>query len=558
MPFEVALVKLLSMRRYFLFGLIFLGISVFVWLVLHSGPREIWEKARALPLWALGFLFFLEFLGLCFWAASWGALLWAAGIRARPLTVLSAAMAGYAVSYLTPVSYLGGEPVRGWLILRKTGSDVPLLAGTLVWDRVIAGLILLSFAVVGAGMLLPFLSSSQRIWVLLALFVLGIAITLGALNFALGWFWLSKIVRFLAGLGKKIRPRLENFATKIAEMEEAMHRAFRFRPGYVLLAVLLQGLSFLCHYLRPFFYFLFAQGRGLSLRELGIYFNLNAFFSLFLWLTPAGVGTAEGGRVGILGLLGISPAEAMAFSLTYRFLELILVGLGLFVVVRAGAGPKIRRGLGILRGLAEAGNLLVYGLILPARLLPRFFNWRFRKPDPWDYAESPYEKRKYDLMLSILPRDRRNPYLRALDLGCAEGLFTCRLVEEGIAKEAIGVDVALRALARARENCAHLPQVEFRHLDIGKELPEGQFDLVFCSEVLYYLGYWRIQALAERLAEKVLPGGHVVLVSAWPAAKLIHRPFLRHPAFKLVAEHVEPHHTRPYAITCLERLPQRG
>jgi uncharacterized protein (TIRG00374 family) len=546
------------MRRYFLVGLIFLGLGVFVWLVLHSGPREIWEKARTLPLWALGFLFFLEFLGLGFWAASWGALLWAAGIRARPLTVLSAAVAGYAVSYLTPVSYLGGEPVRGWLILRKTGSPIPALAGTLVWDRVIAGLILLSFALAGAGMLLPFLSPSQRVWVLLGLFLLGIAVILGALSFALGWYWLSRLVRFVARFGKRVRPRLENFAGKIADMEETMHRVFRFRPGYVVLALFLQGLSFLCHYLRPFFYFLFEQGRWLSLRELGIYFNLNAFLSLFLWLTPAGVGTAEGGRVGILGLLGISPAEAMAFSLTYRFLELILVGAGLFVVVRAGAGPKIRRGLGILRGLAEIGNLLVYGLILPGRVLPRFFNLRFRKPDPWNYAESPYEKRKYDLMLSILPRDSRHPYLRALDLGCAEGLFTRRLVEEGVAKEAIGVDVAPRALARARENCAHLPQVEFQNMDIGEALPEGQFDLVFCSEVLYYLGYRRIRSLAERLAEKVLPGGHVVLVSAWPAAKIIHRPFLRHPAFRLVAEHVEPHHARPYAITCLERIPQRG
>ena len=427
------------MRRYLLVGLIFLGLGVFVWLVLHSGPREIWEKARALPLWSLGLLFLVEFLGLCFWAASWGALLWAAGIRARPLTILSAATAGYAVSYLTPISYLGGEPVRGWLVLRKTGSAVPALAGTLVWDRVIAGLILLSFAAAGAGMLLPFLSSSQRIWALLGLFLLGTAVILGALSFALGWYWLSKILRFIARFGKKLRPRLENFAGKIAEMEGAMHQVFRLRPGHVFLAVLLQGLSFLCHYLRPFFYFLFEQGRWLSLRELGVYFNLNAFLSLFLWLTPAGVGTAEGGRVGILGLLGISPAEAMAFSLTYRFLELILVGLGLFVVVRVGAGPKVRRGLGILRGLAEVGNLLVYGFILPARVLPRFFNLRFRKPDPWDYAQSPYEQRKYDLMLSILPRDPRHPYLRALDLGCAEGLFTRRLVEEGVAKEVVGV-----------------------------------------------------------------------------------------------------------------------
>lgn len=91
-------------------------------------------------------------------------------------------------------------------------------------------------------------------------------------------------------------------------------------------------------------------------------------------------------------------------------------------------------------------------------------------------------------------------------------------------------------------------------MDIRKTLPEGSYDLVFCSEVLYYLGYSRLRKLSAELAQRLEPGGHLVLVSAWPAARLFHRPFLKYPAFKLVAEHVEPHKTRPYAITCLERV----
>jgi len=96
--------------------------------------------------------------------------------------------------------------------------------------------------------------------------------------------------------------------------------------------------------------------------------------------------------------------------------------------------------------------------------------------------------------------------------------------------------------------------LEYQEMDIGEKLPEGTYDLVFCSEVLYYLGYGRLKKLPEQLAQRLEPGGHLVLVSAWPAARLFHRPFLKHPAFKMVAEHVEPHKTRPYAITCLERV----
>lgn len=544
------------MRSVLALGLLVAGLGAFAALVVVSGPHEIWQAARALPVWALAALFLLELVGLTFWAASWGVLLWATGIRARPGNILSAAIAGYAVSYLTPVSYLGGEPVRGWLVARRTKCNLSALAGTLVWDRVIAGITLLTFALIGGGLALPLLAPAQRIWVSLGLCVLALAIALGALNFAKGWGWLASIIRGISHRAGRAKTRVEGWARKVAEMEEVMHQIFRAHFGALALALFLQFLSFICHYLRPLFYLAFAQNRWLSPRELGVYFSLNTFLSLFLWVTPAGIGTAEGGRIGILGLLGITPAVAMAFSLTYRFLELILVGLGLATILNAGAGVKLKRGLGTVRGLAEIGNLLVYGLILPTRVLPRFFNLRFRRPDPWDYTTSPYEQRKHQLMLDILPRRTGDSpaYARALDLGCAEGFFTHRLVQERVAREAVGVDVAARAIARAKTLYVHLP-VEFHLMDVGETLPEGTFDLVFCSEVLYYLGYQRIRALAQRLAEKVQPGGHLVLVSAWPAARLIHRPFLRHPAFKLVAEHVEPHHTRPYAITCLERLP---
>ncbi|MGB9757921.1 MAG: flippase-like domain-containing protein [Candidatus Bipolaricaulaceae bacterium] len=540
------------MRRVLLALLLVLGLGVFAALVVLSGPREIWQAARSLPFWALFLLFGLEVLGLSFWAVSWQLLLLASGVRVRLRTSWAAALAGYAVNYITPGAYLGGEPVRGWIVVRQTGAAPTGVAGTLVWDRVIAGLVLLGFALFGAGLALPFLPSDQRFLVFFGLLVLGLPIFLGALNFGFGWKWLSKIVSFF---GRRWA-RSCQFSQKVREMEEMMSDVFLRQRGLVFGALFFQILSFLCHYVRPFFYFGLAQGRWLSWREMGVYFSLNSFLSLFLWLTPGGVGTAEGGRVGILGLLGITPAAALAFSLTYRFLELLLVGLGFAVVSWYGWGKRISRGFGLLRGLAEIGNFVVYGLILHPRVLPRFFNLRFHREDPWGYESSPYEQRKHMLMLAILPRKKDGddpPYKRALDLGCAEGVFTRRLIEEGVAAQVVGVDFSSRALARARERSQGLP-VEYREMDIGENLPEGLYDLVFCSEVLYYLGYNRLKKLPEQLAQRIKGGGHLVLVSAWPAARLFHRPFLKHPAFRLVAEHVEPHKTRPYAITCLERV----
>ncbi|MFH1609143.1 MAG: SAM-dependent methyltransferase, partial [Candidatus Bipolaricaulota bacterium] len=289
-----------------------------------------------------------------------------------------------------------------------------------------------------------------------------------------------------------------------------------------------------------------------------------------LWLTPAGMGTAEGGRVGILGLVGISPQAAMAFSLTVRFIELSLVGAGLVYLSREGllhmAGKgfapgglreRVRSALGVVRGALEVGSLYVYGGLLRP-WLPRIFARRYRQPDPWAYETSPYEQRKYDLKVQILPRrpdPGTPPYARVLDLGCSEGLFTCRLAWEGVGKAVVGVDFVPAAIERARERGSSVPNVEFLLLDVTQELPSGPFDLVYCSEILYYLGPTRrVKELADRVCERLAPGGHVVLVSAWPAGKVIHRPFLRRRELVVVREHVEKDHSRPYVITCLERV----
>lgn len=249
------------MRHLIALGLLLLGLGAFALLVVVSGPRQIWGAARALPLWSLGLLFLLEVGGLALWAASWAALLWTAGISVRLGTVFGAALAGYAVSYLTPISYLGGEPVRAWLIARRTGCNLSVLAGTLVWDRILAGLSLLSLALVGGGLALPLLSPSFRVWVSAGLVALGLAVILGALSFAAGWGWLSRILRNLARLGGRLRTRAERWVQKVAEMEHTMHHTFHQHFGTVLLAFLLQLLSCVCHYLRPFFYFAFSQNR---------------------------------------------------------------------------------------------------------------------------------------------------------------------------------------------------------------------------------------------------------------------------------------------------------
>ncbi len=77
----------------------------------------------------------------------------------------------------------------------------------------------------------------------------------------------------------------------------------------------------------------------------------------------------------------------------------------------------------------------------------------------------------------------------------------------------LAVDVAETALAEARARCADLPGVAFARIAVPREWPEGGFDLVLFSEVLYYLGRDGIAEAARRTLACLESDGVVLLVN---------------------------------------------
>lgn len=127
--------------------------------------------------------------------------------------------------------------------------------------------------------------------------------------------------------------------------------------------------------------------------------------------------------------------------------------------------------------------------------------------DPWDHAGRWYEARKYDLTVASLPAHR---YQRAFEPGCGVGLLTCRLASR--AASVIAADREPEAVAATRERCADLANVEVAQLEIPTAWPEGRFDLVVLSEVLYYLDRPSLLRTLDRTWTCTKPGGDLVLV----------------------------------------------
>ena len=122
--------------------------------------------------------------------------------------------------------------------------------------------------------------------------------------------------------------------------------------------------------------------------------------------------------------------------------------------------------------------------------------------DPWGYT-SAYEQGKYDQTLSLIDGSRPR---RALELACAEGHFTRQLAPR--VEQLVASDVSTVALRRARQRCADLDNVEFEYHDLFSDPISGRYDLIVCSEVLYYAGdRGRLDHAAQSIAAALEPGG---------------------------------------------------
>ncbi len=127
--------------------------------------------------------------------------------------------------------------------------------------------------------------------------------------------------------------------------------------------------------------------------------------------------------------------------------------------------------------------------------------------DPWAFETSDYEQRKYQKTLRTLGGRRFN---RALEVGSSIGVFTQLLAP--FCDELLALDLSKRAVAAARERLSGHRQVRVERRGVPEEMPEGPFDLILASEVLYYLTREVMLAALEGFERELAPGGLLLAV----------------------------------------------
>ncbi len=141
--------------------------------------------------------------------------------------------------------------------------------------------------------------------------------------------------------------------------------------------------------------------------------------------------------------------------------------------------------------------------------LERFERLYRESPDPWGYRTSGYEQDKYAATLAALPE---RPLGLCLEVGCSIGVFTGLLAAR--CRHLVAIDFSLSALELARPHLREVGNVDLLRARFPEDTPPGSWDLIVCSEILYYL---QPRALDEAIGwiETQLSYGASVLAVSW-------------------------------------------
>ncbi|MYV54699.1 SAM-dependent methyltransferase [Streptomyces sp. SID3212] len=135
-----------------------------------------------------------------------------------------------------------------------------------------------------------------------------------------------------------------------------------------------------------------------------------------------------------------------------------------------------------------------------------YFDGMYRgASDPWDLAGRWYERRKYGLTVASLPRRR---YRSAFEPGCSVGVLTSLLAPR--CDRLLATDRVPAAVRAAADRTRGLPQVRVERLTVPAQWPEGRFDLIVLSELLYYFDDIALREILDRTVESLEPGGTLV------------------------------------------------
>ena len=330
------------------FGLLSLGVAVFVYVIAQTGLENILEMLTKVTILQVALYLTVSLVNFSFFTIRWWLILRSHGHKVPFRMLYFYRMVGYSVSYLTPVAQSGGEPFRIYFLNERHKISLKESASSVVIDKVFEISALLFFIgcgifyVIFKGFFPPKMEIILLLFLLIALYLLYIFYK-KTLNNS-GFF--SSIFRFfrLSKIGK-----IKHLEAKIIHTERFISKFFNKSPRYMV--PLCVALSILTVSVTVFEHWLLTTFLGLNLPLSAVFLIATLPSIAYIIPVPGGFGLLEGGQSSVFALLALNPVIAVALVLLIRVRDLlfVIIGLifashhGLWLLVKSDAAKEIRK-----------------------------------------------------------------------------------------------------------------------------------------------------------------------------------------------------------------------
>jgi putative membrane protein len=318
-------------------GLLFaLGMAVLVGLVLHIGPGTLAGEIHKLGLNLLWIL--LPSVGVYLLdALGWRYTLDRYADRVRFSRLFMTRMAGEAVNFTTPAAYLGGEPMKAYMLSRY---NVPLVDGlaSVITAKTTMTLAEVLFILVGVGLSATLLSRSGDV-------LMAGLVGVGLLGFGIGLFVFVQrqglfggVLRLLERLGIRIA-WLRDRESKLRMLDEAIGDFYKrdHRRFFLSFLAFFGGWTVGTFEVYLTLYFLELPVdvmTAVAIEALAVFVKGSTAF------VPGSIGGQEAGIVLLCAAFGFPEAGGVTFALVRRVREIIWVAFGLLALTAQSPAPS--------------------------------------------------------------------------------------------------------------------------------------------------------------------------------------------------------------------------
>ncbi|MDP2684665.1 MAG: lysylphosphatidylglycerol synthase transmembrane domain-containing protein [bacterium] len=309
-----------------------IGIALFIGVIWHVGLDSIWQALNEFSFSKWFIVLFFNALQFMFTLYRWQMILKSQGYEVPLGKLAGPKLVGFSVDYMTPSPNVGGEAIRAYVLKKNTGVGLSPGLASIIIDKVMDFSYALPFLLFSIFYVLIKFDLSWKI-------IAGLLFVSGSFIFLMALFYyrtlrqkefFGSIIRFL---------RLHRLAfvakamKKIGEFELIIIDFFRhdrktFYRGLGL--SILGGISVITSLWLIMYYL------GLSANLLDVVLVSTLTVVTFLLPIPGSFGSTETGEVLIFSMLGFSLSAGVVFTLIFRSLDLLKVGIGFLFLSQFG------------------------------------------------------------------------------------------------------------------------------------------------------------------------------------------------------------------------------